>query len=188
MDKGENVLIVGAGPVGMGAAQFAVAEGGNVCCMDINDQRLDFVKTQVGVHHVINGISKEGEGSVDDRLKAIFGGELPTCVIEATGNVRSMEKAFEFVNSGGRIVFVGHTKQRISYDNPLFHTREMTVMGSRNALPGDFARTVKLIEDGLVDVTPWITHRKPFTEFDMEKDFDYWLNPENKCIKALINM
>ena len=42
--EGEHVLIVGAGPVGMGAAQFALAAGGNVCCMDINDQRLEFVK------------------------------------------------------------------------------------------------------------------------------------------------
>ena len=86
VEQGESVLIIGAGPVGMGAAQFAVAEGGNVCCMDINDQRLGFVQQQVGVPHIINAISKEGEASAMDRLKAIFDGELPTCVIEVSDN------------------------------------------------------------------------------------------------------
>jgi threonine dehydrogenase-like Zn-dependent dehydrogenase len=183
---GENVLVVGAGPVGMGAAQFALAAGGNVCCLDINDQRLEFVRDNVGVKHIVNAIAKEGEPDSIEKLKAIFGGDLPTCVIEATGSKFSMEKAFEFVASGGRICFVGFIKGQITYDNPLFHQREMTIMGSRNALGRDFAHTIKMIEDGKVDVTPWVTHTCKFDDF--EENFKTWLDPATGVIKALVIM
>ena len=44
VEQGENVLVIGAGPVGMGVAQFAMAAGGNVCVMDVSDARLAFVQ------------------------------------------------------------------------------------------------------------------------------------------------
>ena len=53
-----------------------------------------------------------------------------------------MKKSFEFVAHGGKLVFIGHTKLEVSYQNPLFHSREMTVMGSRNALGSDFKKTI----------------------------------------------
>ena len=125
---GENCLVIGAGPVGMGTAQFAMAEGCKVAVMDINDQRLDFIKDKVGVEHTINARG-EGENAPDTKLAAIFDGELPTLVFEATGNIHSMKNAFNYVAHGGKLVFVGHTKDDISFNNPLFHSREMTVLG-----------------------------------------------------------
>ena len=97
-----------------------------------------------------------------------------------------MKKSFEFVAHGGKLVFIGHTKLEVSYQNPLFHSREMTVMGSRNALGSDFKKTIKLIEDGKVDVTPWITHRCNYDDF--EANFAEWLKPETGVIKAVVAM
>ena len=111
---GENVLVIGAGPVGMGVCQFALAEDANVTVMDISDNRLAFVMEQVGVPQKVNVLSDGDKADGEVIVNAVrerFGGELPTCVIDATGAPPSMEKAFEFVAHGGRLVFVGHTKK-----------------------------------------------------------------------------
>jgi threonine dehydrogenase-like Zn-dependent dehydrogenase len=105
---------------------------------------------------------------------------------QRAGNIHSMKKSFEFVGHGGKLVFIGHTKLEVSYNNPLFHSREMTVMGSRNALGSDFKKTIKLIEEGTVDVTPWITHRCNYDDF--EANFVEWLKPETGVIKAVVAM
>jgi len=181
--QGTNALVIGAGPIGMATAQFAQAEGARVVIMDINDSRLDFVKKSVGIEFTVNSMS------CDDPVRAVqahFDGELPTAVFDATGNLHSMKAAFQFVAHGGSLVFVGHTKELVSFENPLFHAREMTVMGSRNALPSDFARVVELIESGKVDVSPWITHRCKMDNF--EESFKHWMTPEAKVIKGIVTV
>lgn len=180
---GTNALVIGAGPIGMATAQFAQAEGAKVVIMDINDSRLEFVKKAVGVENTINSLSCD---DVVKSLQAHFDNELPTCVFDATGNIHSMKGAFQFVAHGGTLVFVGHTKENVSFENPLFHAREMTVMGSRNALPEDFARVVSLIETGKVNVSPWITHRCKLDNF--EESFKHWMTPEAGVIKGIVSV
>jgi len=58
------------------------------------------------------------------------------------------------------------------------------LLASRNALPPDFRRIIKLIEDGAIDTRPWITHRASFDE--MIEAFPTWLRPESRVIKAIV--
>lgn len=183
--QGENCLVIGAGPVGMGTAQFAQAEGCRVAVMDINNDRLAFIRDSVGIEHTINARG-EGEDAPDAAIARLFDNELPTLVFEATGNIHSMKNAFNYVAHGGKLVFVGHTKEKIEFDNPLFHSHEMTLIASRNALAQDFARTISLIEDGKVNVDPWITHRSSLADF--EQNFLTWKDPASGCIKGIVTM
>jgi len=183
--QGENCLVIGAGPVGMGTAQFAQAEGCKVVVMDINNDRLAFIRESVGIEHTINARG-EGEDAPDAVLARLFDNELPTLVFEATGNIHSMKNSFNYVAHGGKLVFVGHTKEKIEFDNPLFHSHEMTLIASRNALAQDFARTISLIEDGKVNVDPWITHRSSLADF--EQNFLTWKDPASGCIKGIVTM
>jgi threonine dehydrogenase-like Zn-dependent dehydrogenase len=80
-------------------------------------------------------------------------------VFDATGSVHSMCRAFEFLGHAGRLVFVGIVPDAVSFSDPLFHRREMSVLASRNALPRDFRRIIGLIEQGRLDTRPWIRHR-----------------------------
>ena len=66
------------------------------------------------------------------------------------------------------------------------HLREMTLFASRNALPRDFARIIKLIEDGKIDTQPWITHRTALS--DIPDAFPNFLKPENRVLKAMIQV
>jgi len=183
--QGENALVVGAGPIGMGVAQFAKAAGCKVAVMDINDQRLGFIKEAVGIEHTVNSTKCDQLG-VEETLRKVFDSELPTLVIDATGNINSMESCFQYAAHGGKIVFVGHTKQRLSFDNPTFHARELSVLASRNALPEDFARVINLIENGKIDVSAWVTHRCAMDDY--VSNFMEWMKPEAGVIKAIVEI
>jgi len=65
------------------------------------------------------------------------------------------------------------------------YRRQLALPASRNALSGDFARIIRLIEDGTIDTAPWITHRTGFDELIAE--FPGWLKPETSVIKAVVS-
>lgn len=150
----DYILVIGAGPIGLSVIQFAMISGAKVVVMDISESRLAFCRDQMGVTHTVVA----GPDAADE-LTQIGDGDLPTIVIDATGNPRSMAGAFDLPAHGGRIVFVGLFQGDVSFNDPKFHRRELTVCASRNALPGTFTDIIKLMEDGKIDTTPWITHR-----------------------------
>ena len=152
--KDDFVLVIGAGPIGLSVIQFAKVSGATLAVMDVSDSRLEFCRQQLGVAHTL----KPGATAIEE-LKRIGGGDLPTCVIDATGNPGSMLGAFDLPAHGGRIVFVGLFPGDVTFNDPIFHRRELTVMGSRNALPATFREVIRLVEEGKIDTRPWITHR-----------------------------
>ncbi len=154
LQQEDFVLVIGAGPIGLSVIQFAKISGAMLAVMDVSDTRLDFCRTQLGVAHTL----KPGETAADE-LKKIGGGDLPTCIIDATGNPASMMSAFDWPAHGGRIVFVGLFQGEVTFNDPNFHRRELTLLASRNALPETFREVIRLVEQGKVDTRPWITHR-----------------------------
>ncbi|MDF2440651.1 MAG: hypothetical protein JWN98_1635 [Abditibacteriota bacterium] len=182
VERDEFVLIVGAGPIGLTAMQFALEAGAQVIALDINEERLNFCREQLGVAHTINGVAHDAL----DALKAITSDDLPTTVFDATGNPKSMMAAFEYVAHGGKLVFIGLFQGDVSFNDPSFHRRELTLMSSRNARPDDFRRIIGLIEAGRIDTTPWITHRASFE--DAVREFPSWVLPQNGVLKAMIEL
>ena len=95
-----------------------------------------------------------------------------------------MMRCFDLVAPGGKIVFVGIYQGELSFSDPHLHRRELSVIASRNALPRDFTRIIRLVEEGVIDVTPWITHRVPAE--NMLEVFPTWLKPGAGVLKAMI--
>jgi alcohol dehydrogenase len=128
-----------------------------------------------------------GDGTELSRLQEITGGQLADVVIDATGSNKSMSGALQYCAFGGRLVYVGITPQEVSFPHsPIMHRRQLTILASRNALAGDFARIIALIESGRINTGPWITHRVPFAQTITE--FPSWLKPESGVIKAIVEM
>ena len=148
------VLVIGAGPIGLGVIQFVQMRGATLAVMDVSEPRLQFCRKQLGVKHTL-GAGPEAPG----QLRATGDGDLPTVVIDATGNPKSMAGTFDLPAPGGRIIFVGLFQGEVTFNDPNFHRRELTLLASRNALPGTFHDIIALIEAGRIDTTPWITHR-----------------------------
>jgi len=179
---GENVLVIGAGPIGLSAIEFVKLSGARTIVFDVNDQRLEFCRTAMDVET----IRVKDDGSELQELQKLTDGKLVNVVIDATGNNKSMSQALQYVGFAGRLVFVGITTQEVSFGHPLMHRREMTLLASRNALPGDFTRIIRLIEEGRIDTRPWITHHAAFAE--MIGQFPRWLKPETRVIKAVVHV
>jgi 2-desacetyl-2-hydroxyethyl bacteriochlorophyllide A dehydrogenase len=180
IEAGETVLVIGAGPIGLSVLPFAAAAGARVVVLDVNPRRLAFCRALPGVVGAID----PGQESVPDALRALGAGDLPTAVFDATGNPRSMMDALDLPAAGGRIVFVGLFPGDVTFNDPSFHRRELTLLATRNALPGDFSRIVGLIESGQIDTQPWITHRSTLAA--VPADFPAWTQPAAGVIKAMV--
>ena len=119
-----------------------------------------------------------------EELRHITRGEMPTVVIDATGNLRAIDDGFNFMAHGGRYVLVGLQKGEVKFSQPEFHKREGTLMSSRNATRQDFDSVMEAMRKGLIDPTTYITHRVGFDE--VKAEFAGWLDPEKGVIKAMV--
>jgi len=181
---GDNVLVIGAGPIGLAAIEFVKVAGATCIVLDMNEARLVFCRDRLKVPHTIVA---RGDGSELTALAALTQGQLADAVIDATGSHKSMGAALNYCAFGGRLVYVGIAAQEISFPQaPALHRRELTILGSRNALARDFTRIIRLIGEGTIDTQPWITHRATFEE--MIPQFTGWLKPEAGVIKALVSL
>jgi len=178
---GEQALVIGAGPIGLAVAQFALQAGAHVAVMDVNERRLQFCQDHIGVPSVVHG----GEDALS-QVEELTQGDLPTLVFDATGNPDSMHRAFQLVAHGGRLVFVGLFQGDVTFSDPHFHRRELTLLSSRNSTAADFRRIIRLIESQEIDTTPWITHRCGFD--DLIRQFPSWLLPETGVVKAMVDV
>lgn len=177
--QGEFVLVVGAGPIGLGIMELARIAGGQVIAMDVNEKRLAFCRKNLQIPYTVQAGEDAGK-----QLKAITGGDMPTVVVDATGSQAAINNAFRYLAHGGRYVLVGLQKNAISFSHPEFHKREATLMSSRNATRADFEKVIDCMKQGKVDPAAYITHRLPF---NTAKDrFSSLLKPESGVIKALI--
>lgn len=177
----EYVLVIGAGPIGLGVMAFAKYEGARVIAMDVNEERLAFCREWARVDYTVNALDNPLES-----LKEITNGEMPTVVFDATGNVNSMNGSFNYPAHGGKLIYVGLTKGNVTFDDPNFHSKELTLMGSRNATREDFEYVVNAVKTGTVDTDSYITHRSNLDE--MINQFEEWLSPEAKVIKAVVEV
>jgi 2-desacetyl-2-hydroxyethyl bacteriochlorophyllide A dehydrogenase len=175
----ETVLVVGVGPIGLAVTQFALLSAARVIAMDISDQRLAFCQQQWPEVICIN--SRDGALAA---LQEVTGDDLPAAVFDATGNPQSMMNSFNYVAYGGRLIFVGLFPGDITFNDPQFHSHEMTIISSRNAVADDFRRIIKHLEAGQINLAPWITHRA--SSETMIDVFPHWFDRDSGIIKAVI--
>lgn len=182
IQPGEFVLVVGAGPIGLGIMEFARIAGAQVIAMDINEDRLAFCREQLGVSFTINALSAD----VETQLQTITTNDMPTVVIDATGSLRAINNGFQYMAHGARYVLVGLQKGELVISHPEFHKREATLMSSRNATREDFEHVIDSMKKGLVNPKTYITHQVSFEE--VKEEFPNWLNPANGVIKAMVSL
>ena len=166
LKAGEEVLVVGAGPIGLSVVQFALAAGGKVRVLDMAPERRRFAE-RFGVEVLEPGAERCAE-----------------VVFDATGSAGAMQNSFQLVAHGGRLVFVGLSPSMIAFDDALFHRRELTLLATRNSHQA-FPKIMALIGTGRIDTTPWITNRLGLAE--VPRAFDS-LPGRAGLIKAMIEV
>jgi 2-desacetyl-2-hydroxyethyl bacteriochlorophyllide A dehydrogenase len=165
----DDVLVIGAGPVGLAVTTFARLAGARVTVLDLADSRLESVRrlTDAGTTLAV---------PPDARYD---------CVFDVTGSAASMRKAFGYVTAGGRLVFVGLVQGEIAFDDPEFHKREITVLATRNATKADFDEVMGQIERKAIRPELWITHRVRLEE--LPERFET-VRREPSLVKAVVDL
>jgi 2-desacetyl-2-hydroxyethyl bacteriochlorophyllide A dehydrogenase len=179
--EGDRVLVVGAGPIGIGCAIFAKLRGAAVTALDMREDRLAFGLTKLALDNTV-----VAGANVRDALAEITGGDFFDVVIDATGNAKSMAAGFAYVAHGGTYVLVSIVNGAIEFDDPEFHKRETTLLGSRNATPADFLTVANAIRGGRVPTAALATHRSTLGEAPGR--FPVWITPQAGVIKAIIEI
>ena len=166
LKEGEEALIVGAGPIGIAVAQFAVAIGAKVHLVEQVEWRRAFVES-MGYSASLTPEDRQAD-----------------TVFDATGSAVAMGKSLAQVATGGRLVYVGLTRDPVCIDDSLFHRKEVTLLASRNS-HRQFPRIIQLIEEGKIETSHWITDRLRLAEVASQFQF---LPNRQSLIKAIVDV
>jgi threonine 3-dehydrogenase len=159
---GEDVLITGAGPIGLMAATVARHAGArNVVISDVNDYRLDLAM-KMGITEAINPQS-EPLTAVQRKLGMKEGFDVG---MEMSGHGAALNEMVANMTHGGRIALLGLPSAAVSLDLSTVVLNSLTLKGiyGREMFETWYAMSV-MVDQGL-DITPVITHRFPAGEFD----------------------
>ncbi len=181
IQPGETALVIGAGPIGFGAAQFARLAGAEVLVADLSPARLEMARRWLAPRQAL-----QAGPELEARLAGLTGGDLPTVVFDCTGSPGSMMQAFRYVANGGRLVLVGLAQADITFHDPEFHRRETTLLSSRNATRADLQHVIAGMAAGRVVTEPLTTARVTLDE--LIPAFPNWLKPEAGVLKALVEL
>jgi 2-desacetyl-2-hydroxyethyl bacteriochlorophyllide A dehydrogenase len=166
LKQGEEALIVGAGPIGIAVAQFAAAIGAKVHLVEKSEWRRSFVES----------MGYSASLSPEDRQA--------DAVFDATGSAVAMGKSLAQVATGGRLVYVGLTRDPVCIDDSLFHRKEVTLLASRNS-HRQFPRIIQLIEESKIDTSHWVTDRLKLSEVASQFQL---LPTRQTLIKAIVDV
>jgi len=165
-DVGDWAVILGAGPIGILAAQTLVANGVNTIITDLVDWRLDFARKYSSA--IVVDIKHEDPVRKVMELTAGKGADF---VIEMGANQAVMDQAFDMVRIRGTVVTIGTFNEPISF-NPFFKMtrREIRLQSSISRTSETWRRMNQLIDSGKINLRPLITHILPLEEY--EKGFE----------------
>lgn len=164
-----KVVVMGVGPIGLGAIVALRNRGvDNIIAVDVSDERLERALL-LGAGATRN----VGDGDFFDFVKAEHGswdlyGEPvldSDLFIDATGAPQPVADVIRFAKYGATLVIVGLHKVDVPVSFRNILARELTIKGSIG-YPKEFGDVIAMLTSGAVDVTPMISHRYDFSEFD----------------------
>ncbi|HMG29629.1 MAG TPA: zinc-dependent dehydrogenase [Jiangellaceae bacterium] len=162
--EGDDVVVVGAGPIGCLHVRLARARGARrVFLVELNRSRLDMSADVVRPDAAICAAEVD---AIDEVVK-LTEGRGADVVITAAASGKAQEDALTMVAPGGRISFFGGLPKdtpTITLDSNLVHYRELTIVGANGSSPAHNKRALQLIASGAVPVADLITHRLPLGE------------------------
>jgi threonine 3-dehydrogenase len=157
---GEDVLITGAGPIGCMAASVVKHAGARyVVVTDINPYRLALAK-KMGATRVVDARTER----LDDIIRELGMKEGFDVGLEMSGSTDALESMLEHMFHGGKVALLGLLGQgAIDWDFVIFNGLTLKGIYGRQIFETWYKMTA-MIQTGL-DISPIITHRFPYTEF-----------------------
>ena len=179
--ENDNVLVIGAGPIGLFALLAAKAKCKNVIVADILDNRLELAK-EYGAVAVVNTKKQSLEEFTNDFTN---GKGFDVC-IEACGAPETFLGCIDSCAFAGNIVLIGNGKRETSFVHSIILKKELNIFGSRNALKDDFINNINLVASKECDVMKMVSR-----VYDMENALDAFkalANNDGTLAKILIKI
>ncbi|MGN1194350.1 MAG: zinc-binding alcohol dehydrogenase family protein [Acutalibacteraceae bacterium] len=145
--KGDNLLIMGAGPIGLFALMRAKALGAKVLIADMLESRLTLAK-EFGADHVVNVKENDLHKACD---KFTHGNGFDVCV-EACGAPETFLSCIDEATHGANIILIGNGKRETTFVHSVILKKELNIFGSRNAFTKDFETLIGLVKSGKADI------------------------------------
>ena len=162
---GEDVLITGAGPIGIMAAGICKFAGARrVVITDLNEYRLDLAR-KMGVDAAVN-TGKEDLNAVMKQLNIVEGFDVG---LEMSGNGHAFNQMLSVMRTGGKISLLGLGNKPIAVDMNYIIGKGLTLQGIYGRKMDTWHQMSYMVQGGL-DMSPIITHRYHYTDF--QKGFD----------------
>ncbi|HQN05726.1 MAG TPA: zinc-binding dehydrogenase [Anaerolineaceae bacterium] len=178
----ENVVVVGAGIMGLLHLTVAKKTGARVIVSEPNPERAKFA-LQLGADAVIDP-TKE---SFVDQVKGLTNGRGADAIFCAVSIAGAVETAVDAAAKGGRVMVYASIHPRgtkISVDPNIFHGKEVTLTGTVSQSRQDLLESIRMISLGLVDLKPFISKVYPFLQ--LEDAIKAALRPDT--YRVLVNM
>lgn len=167
--RGDRVLIVGAGTIGVLAAVAARFFGAEVYISDIAPEKLDYAR-QFGVAGIIVNENAEKFAAEVGR---ITGGDGFDVTVEAVGLPSTFQNCIDAAAFSGKVVVIGVGKNNLDFNYTMIQKKELNIFGSRNALKQDFEEIIDLVKSGTLPLDKVITNEYGWLDAERAwKEFD----------------
>ncbi len=179
---GKNVLIVGAGTIGLLAMAIAkMRNPAGIFVSDLSDSRLA-VARQMGADYIIN----PAKDNLGDIIKSATGGVGVDVAFEAVGASPTVQQAMVSLRVGGTAVWIGNSAQMVNINMQEIVTRELQVFGTFLYTFKEFGDVVDLLNQGRLNVEPMISLKAPMLESGAEL-FARLAKDPGPLIKVILN-
>ena len=158
---GEDVLITGAGPIGMiavGICKYAGAR--RVVITDVNEYRLELAR-EMGADAAVN-VSREDLGEIMTKQGLVEGFDIG---LEMSGSGAALKQMISVMRNGGKISLLGIANQPVPMDMNTIISKGLTLQGIYGRKMDNWHQMSYMVQGGL-DISPVITHRFPYTRFE----------------------
>jgi threonine dehydrogenase-like Zn-dependent dehydrogenase len=179
---GEQVVVFGAGPIGLAALVAARSEGAHVLSVDPQASRRDLAK-RLGAGQVHAG---QPEAELKDLVSDWTKGEGPPLVVETSGAAGVLTQAVELVSAAGRVVVVGMSSGTAPVRPGAFPEKEIDVLGSSCATAGDFRDAISLVAANRMSIANVFSHHFPLAR--AAEAFEFAMSRPPDAIKIVVTL
>jgi L-iditol 2-dehydrogenase len=180
LKKGETVLVIGQGPIGIILALLAKRAGGRVITSDLHQQRLTIAKT-LGINEFL-----EGKGDVVAQARELTEGRGADAVIVAVANDSLIQPALDATRPGGRVLLFAQTvRSQAQFDPSSVCMDEKTLLGSYSASVDLQNLSADFVFNSGIDLTRLISHRFPLQQ--AIQGLELAANPQPDSMKIVIS-
>jgi 2-desacetyl-2-hydroxyethyl bacteriochlorophyllide A dehydrogenase len=180
MGKGDRVVVIGCGPIGLAAIGLALARGAIVAAVDPLPSRLEAAKRMGAVL-----ATEPDAGAADELLRFAreSGRDGADYIVECSGKATSYELGLQVIRVGGTIVAIGEGAKFAFNSSTIIH-KHLTIVGTLYSTIADGAAVQELMLAGSIDPLAFVTHRFPMA--DIPSRFGDVIAANDGLIKAIV--